>query len=108
MNKGKNTAIILLSLLAVGTLVYFTMFKKTASDYRKMIMDLIKDQDGVRAEEIAKIKNLVDNKMSEQELKDTYIAFYSYQNPSSNQKYRNDVAFQKRLADLSDKYGISV
>ena len=108
MKKGGKIAIISLSLIAVGIAVYFTMFKKTASDYRKMIMDLIKDQEGVLAKDIAKIKDAIDNKMSEQELKDTYIAFYSYQNPSSNQKYRNDVAFQKRLADLSDKYGISV
>ena len=108
MNKGKNTAIISLSLIALGILVYFKMFKKTASDYRRMIMDLIKSQENTSAQEIAKIKYLVDNKMSEQELKDTYIVLYSERNPSSNQKYLNDLAFQARRKDLTEKYGVFV
>jgi TPP-dependent trihydroxycyclohexane-1,2-dione (THcHDO) dehydratase len=108
MKTGGKIAIISLSLIAVGVAVYFTMFKKTASDYRKMIMDLVKSEEGkgFTAESVVKFKDLTDNKMSEQELKDTYIAIYGYLNPSSNQKYKNDVAFKARFNDLSKKYNI--
>lgn len=103
MKTGGKIAIISLSLIAVGTAVYFTMFRKTASDYRKMIMDLL---DSSNQEYFAKFKDLTDNKMTDQELKDTYIVLYSVRNPSSNQKYLNDVAFQARYKDLVQKYNI--
>jgi hypothetical protein len=41
MKTGTKIAIGTLSLIAVGTALYFFVFKKTVSDYRKMIMDFL-------------------------------------------------------------------
>lgn len=103
MKTAGKIAIISLSLIAVGTAVYFTMFKKTASDYRKMIMGLL---DSSNKEYFAKFKDLTDNKMTDQELKDTYVTLYMVKYPNTNQKYKNDMAFKARLEDLSKKYNI--
>jgi hypothetical protein len=106
MKIGSKTAMISISLVALATVLYFTMFKKTESDYRKMIIELVKSKQGVTEQEIAKIKDLTDNKMSKQELIDAYLALYIKAHPNSNQKYQNDVAFNSRVAELSKKYNI--
>lgn len=103
MKTGGKVAIISLSLIAVGTALYFFVFKKTPSDYRKMIMGLL---DSSNKEYFAKFKDLTDNKMTDQELKDTYVTLYMVKYPNTNQKYKNDMAFKARLEDLSKKYNI--
>jgi len=103
MKTGAKIAIGAISLIAVGTALYFFVFKKTASDYRKMIMDLL---DSSNKEYFAKFKDLTDNKMTDQELKDTYLVLYMVTYPNTNQKYENDIAFNKRVSDLSKKYDI--
>ena len=111
MKTGTKIAIGTLSLIAVGTALYFFVFKKTVSDYRKMIMDFLKSENlnnpyAVTEDSIKKFQDLTDNKMTEQELKDTYIILTSQKNPSFNQKYKNDTAFLARVSDLSKKYDI--
>jgi hypothetical protein len=103
MKTGGKVAIISLSLIAVGTALYFFVFKKTASDYRKMIMDLL---DSSNKEYFAKFKDLTDNKMTDQELKDTYLVLYMVKYPNTNQKYKNDTAFNTRVEAISEKYNI--
>lgn len=103
MKTGTKIAIGAISLLAIGTAFYFFVFKKSASDYRKMIMNLL---DSENEEYVAKFKDLTDNKMTEQELKDTYVALYMVKYPNTNKKYKNDMAFKARLEDLSKKYNI--
>jgi hypothetical protein len=103
MKTGKKIAMISLSLIAIGTAMYFFVLKKTPSDYRKMIMGLL---DSENQESITKFKDLTDNKMTDQELKDTYVALYMTKYPNTNQKYKNDTAFKARLDDLSKKYNI--
>jgi hypothetical protein len=111
MKTGAKIAIGAISLIAVVTALYFFVFKKTVSDYRKMIMDFLKSENlnnpySISEDDIKKFQDLTDNKMTEQELKDTYIIFTSQKNPSLNQKYKNDTAFLARVADLSKKYDI--
>ena len=103
MKTVKEIALVSLSLIAVGTALYFFVFKKTANDYRKMIMDLL---DSSNQEYFSKFKDLTDIKMTDQELKDTYLALYMVKYPNTNQKYKNDMAFKSRLEDLSKKYNI--
>ena len=111
MKTGGKIAIGVISLLAIGTALYFFVFKKTASDYRKMIMDLLKSENlnnssAVTDDEIKKFQDLTDNKMTDQELKDTYLTLYIVKYPNTNQKYKNDTAFNARVSDLSKKYDI--
>jgi hypothetical protein len=103
MKTGRKIAMISLSLIAIGTAMYFFVLKKTPSDYRKMIMGLL---DSSNKEYFAKFKDLTDNKMTDQELKDTYVTLYMVKYPNTNQKYKNDMAFKARLEDLSKKYNI--
>ena len=103
MKTGTKIAIGAISLIAVGTALYFFVIKKSASDYRKMIMGLL---DSSNKEYFAKFKDLTDNKMTDQELKDTYVTLYMVKYPNTNQKYKNDMAFKARLEDLSEKYNI--
>jgi len=111
MKTGAKIAIGTISLIAVGTALYFFVFKKTVSDYRKMVMDFLKSENlnnpsAVSEDDIKKFQDLTDNKMTEQELKDTYIMLTSQKNPSFNQKYKNDTAFLARVSDLGKKYNI--
>lgn len=111
MKTGGKIAIISISLIALGTALYFFVFKKTASDYRKMIMDFLKsenlnDKFVVTDESIKKFQDLTDNKMTDQELKDTYVVLYMGKYPNTNQKYKNDTAFLARVSDLGKKYDI--
>ena len=111
MKTGGKIAIISISLIALGTALYFFVFKKTASDYRKMIMDFLKsenlnDKFVVTDENIKKFQDLTDNKMTDQELKDTYVVLYMGKYPNTNQKYKNDTAFLARVSDLGKKYDI--
>ena len=111
MKTGTKIAIGTISLLEVVTALYFFVFKKTASDYRKMIMDFIKSENLKNSKafsdnDVKKFQDLTENKMNEQELKDTYIILTSEKNPSLNQKYKNDTAFLARFSDLSKKYNI--
>ena len=55
---------------------------------------------------IKKFQDLTDNKMTAQELKDTYVFMYMSKYPNTNQKYKNDTAFNARISDLSKKYNI--
>ena len=55
---------------------------------------------------IKKFQDLTDNKMTEQELKDTYVFLYISKYPNTNQTYKNDAAFNARISDLSKKYNI--
>jgi hypothetical protein len=103
MKKGVKITIVSLSLITLVTAMYFFVFKKTASDYRKMIMNLL---DSSNQEYFRKFKDLTDNKMSDQELKDTYLVLYMVKYPKTNQKYKNDIAFNARIANLSKKYDI--
>jgi hypothetical protein len=103
MKTGGKIAIISISLIALGTAMYFFVFKKTASDYRKMIMNLL---DSSNQEYFAKFKDLTDNKMTDQELKDTYIVLYMVKYPNTNKKYLNDTTFKSRVEALSEKYNI--
>ena len=57
-------------------------------------------------DEIKKFQDLTDNKMTDQELKDTYLTLYMVKYPNTNQKYKNDTAFNARVSDLSKKYDI--
>jgi hypothetical protein len=111
MKSGAKIAIISLSIIGLGTAIYFFMFKKSINDYRKMVMDFVKSENlinpsAISDEDVKKFQDLTDNKMTEQELKDTYIILTSQKNPSYNQKYKNDTAFLARFADLSKKYDI--
>jgi hypothetical protein len=111
MKTGTKIVIGAISLIALGTAMYFFVFKKSISDYRKMIMDFLKSENlnnssAVSDDDIKKFQDLTDNKMTEQELKDTYIVLTTEKNPSINQKYRNDTAFLARISDLSKKYNI--
>ena len=103
MKTGSKILVGTLSLIAIGTALYFFVFKKTASDYRKMIMELLSSEN---KELYAKFKDLTDNKMTDQELKDTYIVLYTFNHPNTNQKYKNDEVFKKRIEALSEKYDI--
>jgi hypothetical protein len=111
MKTGGKIAIGTLSLIAVGTALYFFVFKKTVSDYRKMIMDFLKSENlnnpySISEDDIKKFQDLTDNKMTEQELKDTYVVLYMGKYPNTNQKYKNDTAFLARVSDLGKKYDI--
>lgn len=111
MKTGVKIAVGAISILALGTALYFFVFKKSIEDYRKMIMDFVKSENlnnpsAISDEDVKKFQDLTDNKMTEQELKDTYIILTSQKNPSLNQKYKNDKAFLARFADLSKKYEI--
>jgi hypothetical protein len=111
MKKLGKVTLVSLSIIAVGTALYFFVFKKSISDYRKMVMDFIKYENLKNPSEfsdddVKKFQDLTNNKMTEQELKDTYIILTSQKNPSLNQKYKNDTAFLARFADLSKKYDI--
>jgi hypothetical protein len=111
MKKVTKIAIGTISLIALGTALYFFVFKKTASDYRKMIMDFLKSENlskpSVDSKDVInKFQDLTDNKMTEQELKDTYVFLYMSKYPNTNQKYKNDTAFNARISDLSKKYNI--
>lgn len=103
MKIGGKIAIVTFSLIAIGTAMYFFVFKKTANDYKKMILGLL---DSENKEYFAKFKDLTDNKMTDQELKDTYVFLYMSKYPNTNQKYKNDTAFNARISDLSKKYNI--
>ena len=70
-------------------------------------MDLVNSDPSNNKSIIDKFKDLTDNKMSKQELKDTYIGLYIKKHPNSNQKYQNDNDFKTRIAELSKKYNIS-
>lgn len=111
MKTGTKIAVGAISLIAVVTALYFFVFKKTASDYRKMIMDFLKSENLIKhsvdsKDVINKFQDLTDNKMTEQELKDTYVFLYMSKYPNTNQKYKNDTAFKARISDLSKKYNI--
>jgi hypothetical protein len=111
MKKVTKIAIGTISLIALGTALYFFVFKKKASDYRKMIMDFLKSENlskpSVDSKDVInKFQDLTDNKMTEQELKDTYVFLYMSKYPNTNQKYKNDTAFNARISDLSKKYNI--
>jgi hypothetical protein len=111
MKTLNKIAIGAISLIAIGTALYFFVFKKTASDYRKMIMDIVKtttkfDPSANAEDGIKKFQDLTDNKMNDQELKDTYVFLYMNKYPNTNQKYKNDIAFNARISDLSKKYNI--
>ena len=111
MKTGTKIAIGTLSLIAIGTALYFFVLKKTASDYRKMIMDFLKSETKSNPstddkDVINKFQDLTDNKMTDQELKDTYVFLYMNKYPNTNQKYKNDIAFNARISDLSKKYNI--
>lgn len=111
MKTGTKIAIGAISLIAIGTALYFFVFKKTASDYRKMIMDFLKSETKSNPstddkDVIKKFQDLTDNKMTDQELKDTYVFLYMSKYPNTNQKYKKDTAFNARISDLSKKYNI--
>ena len=111
MKTGRKIAMISLSLIAIGTAMYFFVIKKSASDYRKMIMDFLKSENlnnpsAISEDDIKKFQDLTDNKMTDQELKDTYVVLYMGKYPNTNQKYKNDTAFLARVSDLSKKYNI--
>jgi hypothetical protein len=111
MKTGGKIALVSLSLIALGTAFYFFVFKKSAKDYRKMIMDFVKTENiknpsAISDDDVKKLQDLTDNKMNVQELKDTYIILTSQKNPSFNQKYKNDTAFLARVSDLNKKYNI--
>lgn len=111
MKIVNKIAIGTLSLIVIGTALYFFVFKKTAGDYRKMIMDFLKSENLIKPsvdskDVIKKFQDLTDNKMNEQELKDTYVFLYMSKYPNTNQKYKNDTAFKTRISDLSKKYNI--
>jgi hypothetical protein len=76
-----------------------------------MIMDFLKSENLINPstdskDVIKKFQDLTDNKMTEQELKDTYVFLYMSKYPNTNQKYKNDTAFNARISDLSKKYNI--
>ena len=102
----RMTITLLLS-FAIGAFFYFLVLINTPSDNRKMIMEIVKsDTINFSKKDVKRFQDLTDNKMSEQELKDTYIILIIKKHPSLNQKYQNDVHFCARYDNLIEKYNI--